>query len=151
MTGTHQDILRREVWIAARPEFVYEFLTKPEKMTSWMGIEADVEAKKGGIYRVNVTGEDIASGEFVEVTPHQRLIYSWGWEGGDLPPGSSTVEITLTPQNDGTLLRLNHSGLPADSVAAHGEGWEHYLQRLAVAAAGGNPGPDDWVKTPPKT
>ena len=65
-----------------------------------------------------------------------------------MPPGSSLVEIDLIDQADGTLVRLTHSGLPDEEARAnHGKGWAHYLDRLAVAAAGGDPGPD----RPPKS
>jgi hypothetical protein len=43
----------------------------------------------------------------------------------------------------GTLLRMTHSGLPdAEACASHEQGWTHYLGRLAVATAGGDPGRD---------
>jgi hypothetical protein len=41
-------------------------------------------------------------------------------------------------------VRLVHSGLPDAIRAGSAEGWDHYLPRLAVAAEGGNPGPDPW-------
>ncbi|TVZ96600.1 activator of Hsp90 ATPase-like protein [Streptomyces sp. BK340] len=60
-----------------------------------------------------------------------------------VPPGSSTVEITLEPVPEGTLPRLVHRDLPSpEACAAHEEGWTHYTGRLAVVAAGGDPGPD---------
>jgi hypothetical protein len=52
------------------------------------------------------------------------------------------VEIDLTPQGAGTLLRLTHRDLPPGEVPAHQAGWSHYLERLAVRAGGGDPGPD---------
>ena len=39
-------------------------------------------------------------------------------------------------------MRLVHSGLPADAVDDHGNGWVHYLDRLAIVTTGGDPGPD---------
>jgi uncharacterized protein YndB with AHSA1/START domain len=84
-----------------------------------------------------------AEGRFVELVPDQRVVFTWGWRGSPtVPPGSSTVEIELTPDGGGTLLRLTHRGLPAEDRAMHLIGWEHYLPRLAVAVAGGDPGPD---------
>ena len=68
-----------------------------------------------------------------------------------VPPGSSTVEISLIADGDGTILRLTHRGLPVDMRPFHNAGWQHALGRLAVAAAGGDPGRDpltSWVRGP---
>ncbi|MCU1350043.1 MAG: hypothetical protein JWO56_3073, partial [Acidobacteria bacterium] len=54
-----------------------------------------------------------------------------------------TIEITLQPDGDKTLVRLVHRGLPDDAVEDHGKGWAQYLQRLAVRVGGSDPGPDD--------
>lgn len=59
------------------------------------------------------------------------------------------MEITLTPDGDGTLVRLRHYGFPTpEAQDAHIEGWEHYLPRLVTRAGGGDPGPDPWVNRP---
>jgi hypothetical protein len=56
------------------------------------------------------------------------------------------VEVSFTPDGEGTLVRLSHSRLPnAGAVAFHRAGWGHYLERLAVAAGGQSPGPDPWT------
>jgi len=137
----------REIWIAARPETVFGFLTQSDKMVRWFGLEAVLDAKPGGMFRVNVTGRAIAAGKYVAVEPHRRVVFSFGWEGGEIvAPGASTVEITLTARDNGTVLRLIHSGLPEDAVDSHGKGWTHYLDRLVIAGAGGDPGADPWVK-----
>lgn len=139
--------LRREVQIAAPPATVFAFLTDPEKIVRWMGTEAIVEPHLDGLYLLNVTETNIAEGRFTEVIPVHRLAYSFGWKKGrdDMPPGSSLVEIDLIEREPGTLLRLTHSGLPgAEACTAHEQGWTHYLSRLAVAAAGGDAGPDSF-------
>ena len=137
-------IVRRETRIAAPPAAVFAFLTDPEKILGWMGTEAQIDPEPGGIYLVNVTGARFARGAFREVVPVHRLAYSFGWEGSEaVPPGSSLIEIDLIEQQDGTLLRLTHSGLPsAEQCAGHAEGWAHYLGRLAELAGGRDPGPD---------
>jgi len=137
-------VVHREVQIAAPPAAVFALLTDPEKITRWMGTEADIDLKVGGLYFVNVAGKHRARGEFTEVVPVHRLAYSFGWEGREkTPPGSGLIEIDLIDNEGGTLLRMTHSGLPdAEECASHTKGWAHYLGRLVVAAAGGNPGPD---------
>jgi uncharacterized protein YndB with AHSA1/START domain len=136
--------VRREVQIAAPPATVFAFLTDPEKILRWMGTEATVEPRLDGLYLVSVTGKATAQGRFTEVIPVHRLAYSFGWQEIEkMPPGSSLIEIDLIDREGGTLLRMTHSGLPdAELCAAHEQGWAHYLGRLAVAAGGGDPGPD---------
>ncbi len=147
MVQKAEDRLEREVWINAKPEVVWTFFTQPEKMIRWMGVEAAAEAKPGGVYRVNITGKAIAAGAFVQATAYRHLVYTWGWEGEEaLPPGKSRVEVTLQEDKGGTRLRVLHSGLPPDQVAGHGEGWDHYLERLSIASAGGDAGPDSWCE-----
>ena len=85
-----------------------------------------------------------AEGTFVEVDPPRRVLFTWGWSDlFDLAPGTTRVEVALTAEDGGTRLRLRHHGLPADEARdQHRGGWEMYLGRLAVRAAGGDPGPD---------
>jgi uncharacterized protein YndB with AHSA1/START domain len=92
-------VVRREIQIAAPPATVFAFLTDPEKILRWMGTEATVEPHRGGLYLVNVSGKDIARGQFTEVIPIHRLAYSFGWEGCEtMPPGSGLIEIDLIDQ-----------------------------------------------------
>jgi uncharacterized protein YndB with AHSA1/START domain len=145
MPMNDQLVIRREVQIAAPPATVFAFLTDPEKIMNWMGAEAATEVHPGGLYLVKGVGQGSnARGAFREVVPVHRLAYSFGWEGRDeVPPGSSLIEIDLLDRDGGTLLRMTHSGLPNEAqCAAHAKGWAHYLGRLGVAAAGGNPGVD---------
>lgn len=136
-----------EVRIAARPETVFAFFTDPEKMIQWHGIEATLEPHPGGTYRVNINGRNVARGEYREVVPFSRVVFTWGWKGAEspLPPGSSTVEVSLVPDGSGTIVRVRHTGLPVDLQARHREGWEHFLVRLAGAAEGRPIGPDAWA------
>ena len=91
-----------------------------------------------------VGGQHQSAGEFVEVVPKEKVVFTFGWEEKDhpIPPGSTTIEITLHPEGEKTRVRLVHRGLPADAVDDHGEGWAHYLERLALRRRGGDPGPD---------
>jgi uncharacterized protein YndB with AHSA1/START domain len=137
-------VVQREVQIAAPPATVFALLTDPDRIVSWMGVEATTEAHPGGLYFLKVRSDRVARGEFREVVPVHRLAYSFGWEGDEeVPPGSSLVEIDLIDRDGGTLLRMTHSGLPnAAQCAGHNRGWAHYLDRLAIAAAGRDPGID---------
>ena len=129
--------IERELSIAARPETVWEFLVDPEKAARWMGREVALEPHPGGLYRVDVIPGSVAIGEFVEVDPPRRLVWTWGWEPGGLgqeAPGSTTIEVELIPDGDGTTLRFTHRGLPS---AAAGESPRPRLGPLPRAARRG--------------
>ena len=140
-------VVEREVRIAARPETVFEFFTDPDKMVLWKGRQADLDPQPGGIYRVEMDDQIVARGEYVEIDPPRRVVFTFGWEsaGSAVPPGSTTVEVTLMPDGDRTRVRLVHSGVPDRIRTGSAEGWDHYLQRLVVAAEGGIPEPDPWA------
>jgi uncharacterized protein YndB with AHSA1/START domain len=138
------DVIEQEIRILAPPEAVFPYFTDPDKMRRWKGIDHKLDPRPGGIYRADMNGKDIVHGEYIEVDPPHRVSFTWGWEGqgAPVPPGSSTVEVTLVPDGDGTIVRLVHRGLPLEAVEPHAAGWRHYLARLAIAGAGGDPGPD---------
>ena len=139
------DTVQQETLIDADPATIFAFLTDADRLVRWMGVAANLDPKPGGLFLVDVTNGDVARGEFKEVVPVSRL--SFGWDaGGRLPPGGSLVEIDLIPQATGTLVRMTHSGLPEGLVASHARGWAHFYERLAIVAAGGDPGPDPWLK-----
>ncbi|MBI2256485.1 MAG: SRPBCC domain-containing protein [Proteobacteria bacterium] len=138
------ETLRSEIEIAAPQATVFAFLTDPDKILRWMGTKVTIDPKAGGIYLLGMTDKLTAHGEFTEVIPVHRLAYKFGWDGHDeVPPGSTLVEIDLIEKDGGTLVRLTHGGLPNEKERIeHEKGWTHYMKRLAIAAAGGDPGPD---------
>lgn len=113
---------------------MFSYLTDPKKFATWMGVGVELDPRPGGRYRIDVDGEHIASGEYKEVDPPHRVLMTWGWEDSEtVPPGSTMVEITLTPDGPGTVLRLRHSGLPTDEERrSHNAGWNQYMSTLAA-------------------
>ena len=144
---TEQIAITRELVIDASPETVWEFLVDPEKIVRWKGVNALLEPHAGGAYRVEVLPTHVAVGEVVEADPPHRLVHTWGWEGGEVGAGSTTVEYELAPEGSGTRLRFTHRDLPSSKEAdSHAQGWDHYLPRLAAAASGSDPGRDPWLE-----
>jgi uncharacterized protein YndB with AHSA1/START domain len=131
-----EPVVEVERRLPASPDDVFGFLTDAARYTSWMGRAAELDPRPGGIYRVEMSEDAVALGEYVEVEPPRRIVFSFGWIGDEkVPPGSTTVEIALEPDGDGTVLRLRHTGLPDEASAVlHTGGWEMYLDRLIEAA-----------------
>jgi uncharacterized protein YndB with AHSA1/START domain len=145
-SGTERE-LAYETRIAARPETVFAFFSDPAKMVQWMGTEATLDPRPGGVCRVDPGGHAVMSGRFVEVDPPRRIVFTWGWETKLVatPPQSTIVEVSLIPDGDHTVLRLVHRRLRPEATAFHRMGWEHYLPRLAHVASGIDPGADPWL------
>jgi uncharacterized protein YndB with AHSA1/START domain len=137
------------VHIDADPERVFDYFTKPEALLRWMGNYAELDPVPGGRFTLDINGVPVR-GRYLAVERPRRLLLSWGHAGSDrLPPGASTVEVTLTPRDRGTTVTIVHAGLPVPEARQHRLGWPHFLERLVVAGAGGDPGPDPWAEEPP--
>jgi uncharacterized protein YndB with AHSA1/START domain len=134
----------REITINASPGTVFAYLVDPERLVEWMGTEAVLHAVPGGEYRGICGGVNPSAGQFVEVVPDRRVVFTFGWDvpGHPIPAGSTEVEITLEPVGGSTLLRLVHRGLPDDAINDHLRGWDYYLGRLVRVCDGDDPGPD---------
>lgn len=139
------DAYTTAVRIEASPAEVFPYLVDAELMVRWMGDWAELQPKPGGTLAIDIGGVPIR-GEFLVVEPPHRVVFSWGAAGSDvLAPGSTTVEIVLRSEDGGTTLELVHRNLPPEEAPRHGVGWGHFLERLVVAASGGDPGPDPWA------
>jgi len=132
----------KELWIDAPPEVVFAYFTDADKYVRWLGLRAELDARPGGVFRVDPNGREWIRGRYVEVVPHSRIVFTWGYEtpGHAVPPGSSTVEVTLTAKDGGTHVRLVHRGLPGPEQGGHARGWDFHLGRLTQVAAGFDPG-----------
>jgi uncharacterized protein YndB with AHSA1/START domain len=146
---TQQDrtdgFVQHEVRVSAHPDSVFDYFTDPAKLVQWMGSEATLDPRPGGVCRVDCRHATML-GEFVEVDRPRRIVFTWGWEEAVFatPPQSTLVEVSLTPDGEDTVVRLAHTRLKPEAVAFHNVGWEHFLARFTLAAAGVDPGLDPW-------
>ena len=124
--------------IAASPSTVYRYLTESDKWSRWQGTTASLDAQPGGLFSIVMGNGMNARGQFTELVPDSRVVFTWGWvDRPGIPPGSTVVSIDLVPEDTGTLLILTHRDLPVDEVGPHTEGWQHHLPVLAEVAVEG--------------
>ena len=71
--------LVREIHIKASPEVIFGYLTDPAKYIEWGGSDAELDPRPGGTYRVLMGGTHQSAGEFLEVVPNERVLFSFGW------------------------------------------------------------------------
>jgi uncharacterized protein YndB with AHSA1/START domain len=140
------EVFEYETRVAASRETVFAFFVDPARMVQWIGTEATLDPRPGGVCRINPNGQAVMMGGFVELDPPHRIVFTWGWETKmfETPPQSTIVEVSLTADGEETIVRLVHRRLHPDAVAFHRTGWGHYLPRLACVAAGEDPGIDPW-------
>ena len=83
-----------ELTIAAPVEVVWAHLTTPEGLVRWVGPEATADPVPGGALRWTHPDGATVVGRFVELVPHRRLVFTYGWEDGRLGVLRDTVSAT---------------------------------------------------------
>lgn len=104
-------------------------------MKSWfapseeMPVEAEVDLRIGGKYRVAM-GPYVVHGEYQEVSPARRLVFSWQWLG-ETPSNDMLVTVEFLEHSTGTRVLITHDRLAdEDSREKHDSGWTAMLSRL---------------------
>lgn len=139
----------RTVELPVSPEEAFALVTQPERLRRWKAVTAYVDLRAGGDFRWTVTPGHHAAGTYREVEPGKRVVLGFGWEDSDeLPPGASTVTVTVEPTDTGSRVTLTHEGLTDAQAVEHAEGWNHFLNRLEQFATAGDAGPDEWAWAP---
>jgi uncharacterized protein YndB with AHSA1/START domain len=133
---TVAEVLTATVRIAAPPADVFPYFIDPALLVQWIGEWADLRPEPGGIFALDFSKTPVR-GEYVEIDPPRRVVFTWGVAGNDtFPPGSTTVEIVLTADGSDTVVELFHHDLPAEEFDSHLKGWTAMLDRLRGAVLG---------------
>lgn len=125
----------KTIHIAAPPETVFSFFQDSARFERWWGAGSSVEPRVGGAVIIRFPNAVVVRGEYVEFSPPNRVVFTYGYEDPQkpIPPGGSRVTITLQAQGGGTLVSLVHA-LPNGAVRdAHVQGWRHQLGQFSNA------------------
>jgi uncharacterized protein YndB with AHSA1/START domain len=141
-----EDSIVREIVVAAPVERVWEVLTRAEYVGRWFGADkAEIDLRPGGSFVMEWAEHGTGYARVERVEEPDLFSFRWGIEPGAEPvPGEETlVEFTLSPQDDGTRLRVVESGFskldrPAEKQEWHRErnvdGWRQVLEAIAAGA-----------------
>jgi uncharacterized protein YndB with AHSA1/START domain len=138
--ASQADTFVSEVHIAAPPARVFQALVDPDQVVKWWGgeeagqsfqcTEFECDLRPGGTWRsagVDGNGHPFEIvGEILEVDPPRLWVHTWiaSWTA----KVKTTVRWELQPTSEGTLLRLQHSGLAAHPELARSfRGWPRML------------------------
>jgi uncharacterized protein YndB with AHSA1/START domain len=124
--------LHFEQQLSVAPTAVYQALTNGAALREWLCTSSQVATRVGGRIYLWWQQGYWATGEFLELVPGQKVVYSWQ---GRLETAVSTVTFTLELTEGGTNLILDHTGLPAGAAAAEmrqgvADGWRAGLANL---------------------
>jgi uncharacterized protein YndB with AHSA1/START domain len=143
------DLFRTTIDIEAPADRVFDHFVRPELLVRWMGDVARLEASEGGVFSVDINGV-LIRGHFLRVERPRLIEIAWGEAGNEaMPPGATRLRVTLEARGPITRVELEHAGLVPSEATKHAMGWPHFVERLAGAASGGDPGPDPWKTSPP--
>ena len=142
MTTNNTSTIRLHRVLQAPPERVYRAFLEPGAMCKWLAPNGftcqvhHVEPKVGGTYKATFTNFSTGKshsfgGEYLELTPNERLRYNDRFDDPNLP-GTMLTTVTLTKVSVGTELSIVQEGVPAVIPAeACYLGWQESLTLLA--------------------
>jgi len=121
---------------------LWSALTDPGRLARWYGrVEGDL--RPGGEFRLYIEPDDWdGTGRVEACEPPRRLLVttreseeSWR-KGRGAPPFDEVIEATLAADGDQTILVIEVRGMPMDTIAAYGAGWQIHAENLAAHLAG---------------
>ncbi|NOT62544.1 MAG: SRPBCC family protein [Acidobacteria bacterium] len=128
--------------LRATPERVYRAFLDADAMCKWLppnGFTGKIhymDVKVGGTFKMSFTNFSSGSshsfgGEYLELTPHERIRYTDKFDDPNLP-GEMQVTVTLKQVLVGTELNVTQAGVPSVIPAeACYLGWQESLTLLA--------------------
>jgi uncharacterized protein YndB with AHSA1/START domain len=142
MTTSNTNTIRLHRVVHAPPERVYRAFLDANAMVKWLppngftGQVHQLDAKVGGTYKMSFTNFTTGKshsfgGEYLELTPNERIRHTDKFEDPNLP-GEMQTTITLQQVSVGTELTIVQEGVPAVIPAeACYLGWQESLTLLA--------------------
>lgn len=132
-------VLRITKLLPATPADVFAAWTDPDSLKEWMcpgtvtSATATLDLRVGGRFRIVMHRENsdtVHVGEYREISPPTRLVFTWQSDG--TLQQETLVTIELSPKGKHTELVLVHELLPTEhSTAQHRDGWQTIVEKLS--------------------
>ncbi len=136
-------VIRITKVLPATPEEVFAAWTDPMNLKEWMCPDAmtvarvNVDVRVGGQFELVMRGENsdmVHVGEYREVRPPHRLVFTW--RSNATLQQETLVTVELSPKGEQTELVLVHELLPDDhSAAQHSYGWQSILEKFSASVS----------------
>lgn len=126
------------------PDALFAAWTNPLHLAHWWGptgfqvVDHTMDVRPGGTYRITMRGPQgdvyTSVGTYREVSPPERLVFTFAWE--ETPPHETLVTITFKATAAGTEMHFHQAVFRNDaSRDSHREGWSECFDRLAEFVA----------------
>jgi uncharacterized protein YndB with AHSA1/START domain len=135
--------IRIERTFPASAQVVFDAWTSAELLRRWYPPGADwdtpvaeVDLRVGGRLRLVMRdpygAEFGGGGEYREITPPTRLVFTWSWDDPRVGPGIQLIEVDFSENPDGTTtVVMTNRGLPDDELReSHRDGWDSSFDNL---------------------
>ena len=147
---TNEIVIKKSVTVAVPVDEAFRVFT--EEMETWWPLRTHavdtensdtvvMEGREGGrLFERGTSGEEQVWGIVQSWEPPQRVGYTWHPGRGE--DTAQEVEVTFTPEGDGTRVEVRHWGWEKlgdrleEMIASYNEGWDLVLGRYAEAANG---------------
>ena len=134
-------VLELECVVQAPPSRVFALLTEPVELAKWWGPrgfttpEIDLDLNSGGPYRLTMQPPEgdlfHLAGEFLEIDPPKRLVYTFNWEPPDPDDRETVVRLSLEAVGDATKVSLWQGTFATEGrLELHRDGWSDSFEKL---------------------
>jgi uncharacterized protein YndB with AHSA1/START domain len=131
-------VLELRFVVDAPRERIFSALTESAELARWWGPhgyttpEIDLDLRVGGGYRFTMQPPDgdrfHLAGEFLEIEPPSRLVYTFRWEEPDPDDRETVVTLSL---DDATEVSLSQGEFATEArLELHRSGWTDSLEKL---------------------
>jgi uncharacterized protein YndB with AHSA1/START domain len=127
--------------LPAPPADVFRAMTDEGELARWWGPngfsthQVTVDPRPGGRYEIEMQppeGEPFrVRGEFLQVEPPTRLVYTFHWDPPDPDDRETVVTLSLDEGSEGTQVKLTQGEFTTEERRAlHEGGWAESFDRL---------------------
>ncbi|MEM7183750.1 MAG: SRPBCC domain-containing protein [Spirochaetota bacterium] len=135
-----QQTLQVKTIVKASKQRVFAAWSQSELLQKWFApgdmtvAHAEVEFRVGGLYLIRMQRENgeqpTVCGQYKEIIPEKRLVFTWKWQGSSEEETLVTVELSEVPE--GTEVRVTHEKLAStELLERHLQGWQGCLDKLS--------------------
>lgn len=130
---------------SAPVERLYKAWTTPEDLKQWWKpsenhlTNVELENREGGKIKYEFDNKDgqhavTITGEYKEVKPNEKLVYTWNWDvaSDNVKKSDHQLTITFSADGDGSKIAVTQENFQdGEAVKPHQEGWEKALNDLS--------------------